>query len=111
MNKHAWAGAFAILLAAAITLAGHSETTKAGPWSGVIINGSCSADEAFTEAAKCTAETPDAALALYDDTIRQVYVLNPQDQAKDHVGDSVTVQGTLEGSTIHVASIRSCCIT
>ncbi len=36
-------------------------------------------------------------LALYDDTIRQVYALDPQDQAKGHLGDSVTVQGTLEG--------------
>ena len=106
MNKHAWVGALAILLAASFTLTGQSENTNAGSWSGVIINGSCSADEAFTEAAKCTAETPDAALALYDDTIRQVYALDPQDQAKHHLGDSVTVQGTLEGSAIHVASIQ-----
>jgi peroxiredoxin len=106
MNKHSWAGVFAILLAATFTLAGQSENTKVGSWSGVIINGSCSADEAFAEAAKCTAETPGAALALYDDTIRQVYALDAQDQAKHHLGDSVTVQGTLEGSMIHVASIQ-----
>jgi len=106
MNKHVWAGAFAIFLAATFTMAGQSENTKAGPWSGVIINASCNADEAFAEAAKCTAETPGAALALYDDTIRQVYALNPQDQAKGHLGDSVTVQGILEGSAIHVASLQ-----
>jgi peroxiredoxin len=106
MNKHAWTGAFAILLAAAFTLAGQSEHTNASSWSGVIVNGSCSADEAFAEAAKCTAETPGATLALYDDTIRQVYALDPQDQAKGHLGDSVTVQGTLEGSAIHVASLQ-----
>jgi peroxiredoxin len=106
MNKHVWAGAFAILLVATFTPAGQSENTKAGSWSGVIINGSCSADEAFAEAAKCTAETPSASLALYDDTIRQVYALDPQDQAKGRLGDSVTVQGTLEGSVIHVASIK-----
>jgi peroxiredoxin len=106
MNKHAWAGAFALLLAATLTVAGQSENTKAGSWSGVIINGSCSADEAFAEAAKCTAEAHGAALALYDDTIRQVYALDPQDQAKGHLGDSVTTQGTLEGSAIHVASIH-----
>ena len=106
MNKHAFTGAIAILLAAVFTLAGQSENTKAGSWSGVIINGSCNADEAFAEAAKCTAETPSAALALYDDTIRQVYALDPQDQAKGHLGDSVTVQGTLEGGAIHVASLR-----
>ncbi len=106
MNKHAWAGAFAILLAVTFTLAGQSENTNAGSWSGVIINGSCSADEAFAEAAKCTAETPGATLALYDDTIRQVYALDPQDQAKGRLGDSVTVQGTLEGSAIHLVSLR-----
>jgi peroxiredoxin len=106
MNKQSLAGVFAILLAATFTLAGQSGNTNAGPWSGVIINGSCSADEAFAEAAKCTAETPGAALALYDDTIRQVYALDAQDQAKHHLGDSVTVQGTLEGSMIHVASIQ-----
>jgi hypothetical protein len=65
-------GVFAILLAAAFTLAGKSENTNAGWWSGVIINGSCNDDEAFAEAAKCTAETPGATLALYDDTIRRV---------------------------------------
>jgi peroxiredoxin len=106
MNKHAWAGGLAILLAATFALAGQSENTKAASWSGVIINGSCNADEAFAEAAKCTAETPGAALALYDDTIRQVYALDPQDQAKQHLGDSVTVQGALEGNEIHVASIQ-----
>jgi len=106
MNKHAWAGAFALLLAATFTLSGRSENTNARSWSGLIINGSCNADEAFAEATKCTAETPGAALALYDDTIRQVYALDPQDQAKGHLGEAVTVQGTLEGSAIHVASIR-----
>ena len=106
MNKHAWAVAFAILLAAAITPAGQSENTKASSWSGVIINGSCNPDEAFAEAAKCTAPTTGAALALYDDTIRQVYALDPQDLAKGHLGDSVTVQGALDGNAIHVASLQ-----
>ena len=106
MNKRGWLVVFAILLAATLTVAGQLENTKTSSWSGVIVNGSCNADEAFAEAAKCTAETPGAALALYDDTIRQVYALDPQDQAKGHLGDSVTVQGALEGSAIHVASIR-----
>jgi peroxiredoxin len=106
MNKHAWAVASAILLAAAITPAGQSENTKASSWSGVIINGSCNPDEAFAEAAKCTAPTTGAALALYDDTIRQVYALDPQDLAKGHLGDSVTVQGALDGNAIHMVSLR-----
>lgn len=106
MNKHAWAGTVAVLVAAAFTLAGRTEKPNAGPWSGVIINASCNADDAFAEAAKCTAETPRAALALYDDTIRQVYALDPQDQAKGRLGESVSVQGNLDGNSIHVASIR-----
>ncbi len=106
MNKHMWACAFTILLAAVFTPASQLENTKAGSWSGVIVNASCSADDAFAEAAKCTAETPGASLALYDDTIRQVYALDSQDQAKGHLGDSVTVQGTLQGNAIHVASLQ-----
>jgi hypothetical protein len=84
---------------------GNLKTQRHG-WSGVIINASCNADEAFAEVVECTAETPGAALALYDDTIRQVYSLDPQDQAKGHLGDTVTVQGTLEGSAIHIASLH-----
>ncbi len=106
MNKHAWVSVFTILLAATFTLAGQAGETNVSSWSGVIINASCNADEAFAETAKCTGETPGAPLALYDDTIRQVFALDPQDQAKSHLGDSVTVRGTLEGTAIHVASIQ-----
>jgi len=106
MNRITWAGALGILLSASFTLAGQSENTKSGSWSGVIINASCNADEAFAEAAKCTTDTPGASLALYDDTIRQVFALDPQDQAKGHLGDSVTVQGVLDEGAIHVASIK-----
>ncbi len=76
-------------------------------WSGVIINSGCTADEAFAEAAKCFEKRGSGAkLALYDDTTRQIYELDAQDQAARHFGDSVTVEGTLEGNTIHVASIK-----
>ena len=33
-----------------------TENPNNGSWSGVIINDNCSADEAFAEAAKCTAK-------------------------------------------------------
>jgi len=106
VNKHICAGAIAILFAATFWLAGQSENAQESSWSGVIINASCNADEAFAEAAKCTAKEPGAALALYDDTIRQVYSLEPQDQAKGHLGDSVTVEGALDGSAIRVVAIK-----
>jgi peroxiredoxin len=106
MSKYLLAGAIAVFLSASLAAAGQSGNTNAGPWSGVVINASCTVDEAFAEAAKCTAGSPGAALALYDDTIRQVYSLDPQDQAKGHLGDAVTVRGTLEGNAIHVASVQ-----
>ncbi len=106
MKKNSLAVALALLLAPALGLAGQAKSDQ-GSWSGVIINAACSVDEAFAEAAKCTAETPEAALALYADTIRQVYALDPQDQAKGQLGHSVTVRGTLDGTTIHGASIQA----
>ena len=108
LNKKspAWVLGLALLAVLPMAVAYAADDARAGSWSGVIINASCNADEAFAEAAKCTAEVPGTDVALYDDTIRQVYALNPQDQARDHVGDSVTVEGVLEGNSIKVASLR-----
>jgi hypothetical protein len=78
-----------------------------GSWSGVLINSNCSVDEAFAEAAKCTEKgVPGAKLSLYGDAVRAVYKLDPQDQAAGHLGDAVTVEGTLDGDTIHVTSLK-----
>src|SRR5215472_1119634 len=73
-------------------------------WSGVIINGGCTADEAFAEADKCTENTPGAKLVLFDDTTRQIFNLDPQTQAAGHLGDAVTVHGTLDAKTIQISS-------
>src|ERR1700675_3888095 len=90
-----------------VSLAGQTGNPNIGSWSGVIINNNCSADEAFAEAAKCTAkDLPGAKLVLYDDTTRQMYNLDPQDQAMGHLGESMTVTGTLEGDTIRVTSLK-----
>ena len=43
---------------------------------------------------------------MYDDTIRQLYALDPQDQPVGHLGDGVTVEGVLRNNTIHVASYK-----
>jgi hypothetical protein len=97
----------AFLLVFSVGLAGQSENPNSGSWSGIIINSNCSADEAFAEAAKCTQkDLPGSKLALYDDTIRQVYILDPQDQTTGHLGNSVTVTGTLEGTTLHATSLK-----
>jgi hypothetical protein len=93
--------------AVGLALNGQTENPNVGSWSGVIINSNCTADEAFAEAPKCTEKVaPGAKLALYNDTTRQIYVLDPQDQAIGHLGDSMTLTGTLEGNTVHVASLK-----
>jgi hypothetical protein len=97
----------AFFFAFGLALNGQSKDPNAGTWSGVIINSGCTADEAFAEAPKCTEkDVPGTKLVLYDDTSRQMYLLEPQDQAIGHLGDSMTVSGTLEGNTVHVTSLK-----
>ncbi len=83
------------------------EMAYPGPWSGIIVNSDCTSDEAFAESAKCTENRGlGAKLALYDDTTRKIYSLDPQDQAAGRLGESVTVDGALQGDVIQVASIK-----
>jgi hypothetical protein len=90
-----------------LALNGQSENPNRGSWSGVIINSNCTPEEAFAEAPRCTEkDAPGAKLALYDDTTRQTLVLEPQDQAIGHLGDSMTLTGTLEGDKVRVASLK-----
>lgn len=106
MSKRAAISALGVLLAANLAWAGQNDMAKPGSWSGVILNGDCTADEAFAESAKCTQSLPGGKLSLYDDNIRKMYSLDPQERAAGHLGDSVTVEGTLEGDTIHVSSLE-----
>jgi hypothetical protein len=97
----------AFFFVSGLGLTGQTDNPNSRSWSGVIINNNCSADEAFAEAAKCTEkDVPGAKLVLYDDTTRQMYNLDPQDQAMGHLGDSMTATGTLEGDTIHLTSLK-----
>jgi hypothetical protein len=75
-------------------------------WSGILVSSACNADEAFNEAPDCTKVVPGAKVALYDDTNRVMYGLEPQESVTAHLGDTVTVQGSLDGDAIHVASIE-----
>jgi hypothetical protein len=95
----------ALFFVSSLAVAQQGQPLDSGSWSGVIISSACTVDEAFAEAAKCTDEAPGAKLVLYDDTIRQIYDLDPP-QTAGRLGDSVTVHGTLEGHTIHVASLE-----
>jgi hypothetical protein len=81
-------------------------TAKLGAWSGTLVSSSCNADEAFNESSECLKNVPGSKLALYDDTNRVMYDLEPQESVTAHLGDSVTVRGTLDGETIRLASIE-----
>lgn len=89
-----------------LALAQQTNVAKPGAWSGVLVSSACNADEAFNESPECTRSVPGAKLALYDDTSRVIYGLDPQDKIAEHLGDTVTVQGILDGDTIRLASIE-----
>jgi len=81
-------------------------TARPGAWSGTLVSSSCNADEAFNESSECLKNVPGAKLALYDDTNRVMYGLEPQGSVTAHLGDSVTVHGTLDGEIIRMTSIE-----
>jgi len=89
-----------------LAVAGQNNTTKSGSWSGILVSSSCNADEAFAESPECTQHVPGAKLALYDDTNRVMYGLEPQESVVAHLGDTVTVRGTLDDDTIRIATIE-----
>jgi hypothetical protein len=95
----------ALLGLTSLAASGQSDNMHSRSWSGVIVNSGCTADEAFAEAEKCY-EKREGKVSLYDDTIRQIYELDAQAQAAKYFGESVTVEGALEGNTIQVAQIR-----
>ena len=107
MTKLSIAFTVVLICGARIVPAWQVNNVNPRSWSGVIINGGCTVDEAFAESDKCFKKAgPGAKLSLYDDTIRQIYELDAQDQAALYFGDSVTIEGALQGNAIQVAKIR-----
>ncbi len=96
--------AIALLCLPSFAPAWQSDNMNPRSWSGVIINSGCTADEAFAESDKCYGKGA-GKVSLYDDTTRQIYELDAQAQAARYFGDSVTVEGALQGNTIRVAEI------
>lgn len=96
-----------LLLKTPFLVAGQSSAQKTGMWSGVIVTSACNADEAFNESPECFKNVPGAQLALYDDTNRLMYSLEPQKNVTAHLGDTVSVRGTLDEDAIQVASVES----
>jgi hypothetical protein len=91
---------------ASLALAQQNNATKPGSWSGVLVSSACNADEAFNESPECARNVPGAKLALYDDTNRVIYSLEPQENVSAKLGDAVTVRGKLDGDTIQLASVE-----
>jgi len=102
--KRALFFAGAIVSTASLVLAGQTSPSKTGSWSGILVTSACNADEAFNESPECFKNVPGAKIALYDDTNRLMYSLQPQEKVTAHLGDTVTVRGTLEDDAIQVAS-------
>jgi len=96
----------ALSLFASRAMIGQKPGASSGAWSGVIVSSACNADEAFNESPECFKNVPGAKLSLYDDTNRVLYGLEPQKSAVGHLGETVTVRGTLAGDSIQVASLE-----
>jgi hypothetical protein len=93
-------------LAAAAQNGSTNLTTRPGAWSGVLVSSACNADEAFAESGECMKNVPGAKFALYDDTNRVMYGLEPQESVVAYLGDAVTVRGALDDDTIRISSIE-----
>jgi hypothetical protein len=106
MNGFLLLGWTALLCACPAALAGQNHAPNAGSWSGILVSSSCNADEAFNESPECNKVVPGAKLALYNDTNRVMYSLEPQASVTAHLGDTVTVLGTLNDDTIQVMSVE-----
>src|SRR5271166_2991620 len=99
-------GSAALLSTAALAMAGQNTATKTGAWSGVLVTSACNADEAFNESPECFKNVPGAKIALYDDTNRVMYGLEPQKSVAGRLGETVTIGGTLNGEAIEVSSVE-----
>lgn len=98
---------FLVVLVVTFIGRGQSMSANSGAWSGIIVSSACDADEAFNESPECLKQVPGASLALYDDTNRVMYSLEPQSLVAAQLGDAVRVAGTLEGDAIRVARVEA----
>jgi hypothetical protein len=110
MMKRFLMGAAVVLLAAGIGMAQDKPMAKAKTmtWHGWVTDTECGAKGANAKHADCAAKCvkeKGAKYALYNTADKKVYVLDNQEEAAEHAGHHVTVKGTLDGDTIHVASI------
>jgi hypothetical protein len=105
MKKHFLICLTTVWLFAGMRLGGQDKKPPSA-WSGIIVYSSCNADEAFNESPECFKSAAGAKLALYDDTNRVMYSLEPQAPAAGHLGQVVTVHGTVDDDTIQVSRVE-----
>jgi len=91
---------------ASLAFAKQGNAMKPSSWSGILVSSSCNPDEAFNESPECFKDVPGAKLALYDDTNRVMYGIEPQAKITAHLGDAVTVTGVLDDDVIQMSSIE-----
>ena len=96
----------ALFSLAPLAMAAQGGATKSSSWSGILVSSACNPDEAFAESPECMKDVPGAKLALYDDTNRVMYGLEPQTSVTAHLGETVTAHGTLDDNTIRLSSIE-----
>jgi hypothetical protein len=106
MPKRWLVGLLVCLCFGPLAMAAQNNTDNTGTWSGIIINSSCTPEQAFDEADACMSRVAGAPVSFYDDTTRQIFALDSQEQAASLFGEVVTVHGTVDGKTMHVASIE-----
>jgi hypothetical protein len=99
---------FTLLLALAMGMPLTAQPAD-GEWTGWITDDQCGAKGAKAEhkacAEKCLGEG--ATLVLYNTADEKLYKLDNQELAKEHLGHEVIVKGSVEGTTIKVASIAA----
>lgn len=97
----------ALFLIVPLAGAGQNNAANSRTWSGIVVSSACNADEAFNESPECFKNVPGAKLALYDDTNRVMYGLEPQASLTAQLGDTITVRGILDDYTIKFTSMES----
>ena len=95
-----------VCLITCLAVSGQNPMPSSGAWSGTLVSSACNADEAFNESPECLKNVPGAQISLFDDTNRVMYALAPQTVVKARLGESVTVHGTIDDDSIHVASFE-----
>ena len=96
----------ALLLALALPL---NAQPRDGEWTGWITDDSCGAKGAKAEHKECAQKClgNGGTLVLYNPADEQLYKLDNQELALEHLGHEVIVKGSVEGTSIKVTSIAA----